>query len=864
MSKSKLNIYREVPEPITGYILSPDHGFFSVIVPERRVNYVSNPSVETNITGYTDYLGGTGIRSSTRARRGIYSMEVTPAGLDAGVYYLIDSSPTVFVAGAYAVSVDVWAAPGIPMVLSIRQVGAETIILRFIGKGRWERVSAMCNYINSALALGIYVRKDNSPSLLPFYFDGLQCERGAYPTTYIDGDQVGYKAGLLDYFWWGPTHGGYSVRTENCRSGGRVVPLKDLGLEVMSVTGLGMAGVANDIMAYGTLDGGEYHNSNVPSRQYTLAGAMFGKYQGELQRKRSSLVNAIKPDLVIPKQPVVLRYKFGARCENEGLTLEIPSVYVEGMGGQFDNYHQERIALTFAEPYPFLLEDGQSGIELTDITHLHATTWAFRTNNSQPGTWYNVGNLTGGTNVVFDIIQSQRGGLFLVGDFDTSPAGNTYYMVFMRLDTRVYTRYASMGGADAIIRVIYEAPNGNLYVGGDFVHLDPFGTPTVCNHVGYFTGPYWSLVEHAMDSGTDDLVLAIAATYNGDVYVGGDFAHVGAGLIDAPYIARFTAAGVWENITPGVGFDGRVKAIVVGPDGKVYVGGSFTHLNLVDYNCVAVYDPVAGAWNTLGDGVTGGIVRDLCFGADGRLYACGTFTSPGYMAVFNGANWEWLGMGISATDFGTTVINKMCLGPDGKIYLAGDFALTGPSTTINVEYASWDGSTFGFLDAQPPTEGAPDFQACDGLAICVTNAGEVAVSFDYATAASDVFFCGIVTTITNDGSAISHPTFICRISGGVYNYLYIRNVDTGDELRFEVNMDDGGWFFVDSTPGNYRSASNYRSVEQMSFDGSDIATFKLIPGINHISVFSTRGVGTTAITGLYWRNNYWGLDDGTL
>ena len=47
------------------------------IKPKLATNRITNPSVETNTTGYTA-VGGTIVASTTRARRGVKSLKVTP------------------------------------------------------------------------------------------------------------------------------------------------------------------------------------------------------------------------------------------------------------------------------------------------------------------------------------------------------------------------------------------------------------------------------------------------------------------------------------------------------------------------------------------------------------------------------------------------------------------------------------------------------------------------------------------------------------------------------------------------------------------------------------------------------------------
>jgi hypothetical protein len=785
-------------------------------------------------------------------------MKVTPTAAPTDGMSYTETDP-ITIAGRYAYSADIWAMPGIPIRM-ISQIGADIHFVDTVGKGRWERISLMRNCPATGEVVSITIRKNNSWSTDPFYVDGIQVEKGNYPTTYIDGDQIGYRPGLLDYYWVGTQHHSYSMRTERCRSGGRVVSLKDLGLEVMSVVGLGMSGVETDIMTFGTLDGGEYHNTHTPPRQFTIAGAIFGKLPKEIHVKRRDIIDAIKPDLTIPKQASVLRYEYGDRCEHEGLVLDLPSVYNEGMGGQFDNHHQERIALTFTAPWPYFAEEGSESKLIDDLDSTDSDAWAMR---DTVGLWHNYGNASSGAGAasIFAIHQSQQwGGIFLGGDFDVFDTVASERMAFMDLNTRVVSEYNPW--ADDIIYVFHETATGNLFFGGAFHNVE--GNPKA--HLAYMDT---AGVSQAFNGGADNVVLAITSTQNGDLYIGGDFANVGSGggAIVAAYIAMYDAsAAVWVDITPLGAANGRVNKLLLGPDKKIYAGGGFTLMNGVTCNHVAVYDPATGVWDNLGAGFTGGNVLDMVFGADGRLYAVGSFTGPAqHLAVFNGANWEKCGGGIQDTATGTTIINKCCLGTDNKIYFAGDFALPGPTEIYNCEYGTWNGSCLQYFPCQPPVE--VGVEACDGLAILVTNGGEIIVTFDYSTATPGERFYGAQPqTVVNTGSAISFPTIVCQIATGTYEYLYLENLTSGDSLRIDLHIPDGGRQVIATNPGNIKAWTNYAPPSApLLFDGSDLATFKLLPGNNMILAWANRTwAGATCSTGLYWHPNFWGNDDGTI
>jgi len=80
MTFSRLGTRRraELPPVVSGYELSPEHGYFSVVIAEASTNLLTNPSAETNTTGYAAIGAGTLARTTTRSRRGAYSVQYTP------------------------------------------------------------------------------------------------------------------------------------------------------------------------------------------------------------------------------------------------------------------------------------------------------------------------------------------------------------------------------------------------------------------------------------------------------------------------------------------------------------------------------------------------------------------------------------------------------------------------------------------------------------------------------------------------------------------------------------------------------------------------------------------------------------------
>ncbi|MCX6953872.1 MAG: immunoglobulin domain-containing protein [Verrucomicrobia bacterium] len=289
------------------------------------------------------------------------------------------------------------------------------------------------------------------------------------------------------------------------------------------------------------------------------------------------------------------------------------------------------------------------------------------------------------------------------------------------------------------VRAIVPAPGGKWYVGGDFAFVNGLAR---CNLARLNADGTTDIAFAIPGSGFSSDVYALAVQPDGKVIVGGRFTALdgatahgllrldATGTRDAtfdsvynfqndvyalalqadgrilvagsenyspgsnPSLVRLRTDGT-RDVTfalPGSAINGDVNALVVLPDGDVYVGGSFSSIGSVAANGIARLnaDGTRDTGFAVGTGF-GGYVYALALQPDGKLVVGGDFSTYQGVATGNVARLDAAGVrdtAFAATEFVDGSVAALALQADGKIFAAGDFSSYGFSTSLDIPHVA--------------------------------------------------------------------------------------------------------------------------------------------------------------------------------
>ena len=791
-----------------------------ILVPEGTTNYVTNPSIKVDTSGWNS-VGSTLSRVLTRARFGMASLQVITNGsaIHEGTFFRVSSLSGI--SDAITISAYVCGTGHVRIRLVDGLYGNEWFSQDVdLEADRWTRLSVMGRSSGSN-DMRLYVETHAyTGQAVTFYVDGGQLERKPYPTSYCDGSMPGCR-------WTGLFDGSTSYRDPYTREGGRWVTISGAERErediyVTTTTGLGVSPIANNRQSYALAPGGFLDNVKIVERSLSLTFNV--KHKGmartckqartleNLHELRQMLIDLVKPDKTGGNQPLWLEYQDG------DIPLYLQVYYDGGLEGDWDvrnQWHME-FTLNLLALSPMFIEDNQYNAQL-DFQDNH-------TGGILPGRIDGIWTVSSvsSDDGVRRIAYGSRGEIYWGG----TQFGYIGYLNNLGVNSLI-------GTANGAVYDCTVAQDGTLYIVGNFTSV----SGVAANYIAKWNGTIWS----ALGTGLNGIGWCVKAAPNGDVYVGGAFTT--AGGKNCRKIAKWDRID-WQIIGTLGGLNDTVNDIEITDDGTtVYFGGIFTDQYGLSANAllrVTKYTISTNAFTAMGDGLNN-TVQALALSDMGVLYAGGAFTQSGIATMarvgkFNGTMWEQLGNG-----FSNGIVYDLAIGKNYELYAVGSFTLANGITTNKA--ATWNGSSWANIDANLNY----------GYSVMATPYGDVFIGME-AGASANKWICAGITLVDNIGTAEVRPVLYFTGAGKL---RYIENQTTGKRLWLNLDTIASEEIFIDFGEGRIYSVVR-GNLYHTILPGSDFHGFTLIPGENKIAMFVQNDVNASAT--IFYTPTHWSSD----
>lgn len=875
--------YRLPPE-VTGYALDPSWSMWTIIVPEATLNYFTNPSFEESTSFGMIYSGAGMVRALTRTAAagciaGEYALALTPTTPVTDTAEQI-TQETSLAAGHYTFSIWMYASGGDEFLMEVVSGAGPTLIhgnnVFTVDYTGWHRYHITVTTTATAQLRG-RISFPTLPAGGTVWTDAWQLENKAYPTTYADGNMIGYfsQRSTAPYYWLGTPHESESVRTVDTRSGGIEYSLSDdVHFLTTSIVGLGMNPV--DVKYKRISTGQDVFDSNVEgSRKFTITGRLYGKTLEELSYKRDRLIGYLQPESNKNREPLVIRYNLS---DNKGACLlppvEIICSYIGGLEGNLTNYYTEGIALQF---------QASRGIRSV-VRHASSTGRASFTIGT--GGWIDPGNyITGGTEV------DGAWGPIGTANWNSAPQDMSWQSELLNLLT--VGQFSSIYGQTTVNgAIIYNVSAGTFYkpvdddpagafdanpyrcaygLGEEKTNIVVYGNMTVMGavtmrkiaHWDSSTSPEWTELATGLSGGAGLVLGAVVPVPNGDYYICGDFTQ-DATTTATKYggIVRYDLSAdafVGLQVSGSAsGLDSYVYDAVIGTDGWVYIVGDFAAnqaATVSTLNGAVRYDPTNNVFYAMGDGMALGNNKGyvIAQGKDGFIYAVTrTGSNNDTIVRWNGSSWS------EVITFATgTYISDMAFDRDGSLHIVGSFYPGGTATKLATQdnYLILNQNVLfnGPLEVSNPA--GTDVPAI----IKIDHLGRKAVG--YTGLASDGVDYPEETSLSVISTTNAYP--VIRVTGPG-RIREIQNQTTGAYLSFrdDFYLGNGETLYIDFENESPQIYSDIRSgLEKFLLSGtSNLSEWFLRPGVNKIRVLGLDVVEDIMAMSISYRETYTSID----
>ena len=299
---------------------------------------------------------------------------------------------------------------------------------------------------------------------------------------------------------------------------------------------------------------------------------------------------------------------------------------------------------------------------------------------------FNPGASTGGAGYyVFSLAICTNGQVLIGGNFNTFNGQSRNFVARLNSDGSLDNSFLPLQGPSDAVYAIAPDSSGNIYIGGNFLTYDGIART-------YFARlrSDASLDLSWQSSAFNGIVNGISIQGDGTILIQGAFNQIGATKRNG--VAKLnTDATVNFSFNPAAGVtNGSVLDYAIQPDGNVIIVGNFDTNNPVSRQFVARVSQSGVLDSSFNAGfIGGGPIQVVVLQPDGKLIVGGTFTSiNGYSRIgiarlnMDGSvdTGFYLAPGISNPSFGA-----MNVLPNGEVLLAGGFSVGGNYGLLEVK-----------------------------------------------------------------------------------------------------------------------------------------------------------------------------------
>lgn len=596
--------------------------------------------------------------------------------------------------------------------------------------------------------------------------------------------------------------------------------------KVQQMIGSGMPPLNNISTSFGLLDGALFQRTRVDARSFTLVGYINGGSSvAELHGKRSDLIDAFKPDRSASPQPVVLQYTGGAS------TLQASAFLESGLELNNISVNDElNMALRLVSYDPYWEKATSTSATLTVQTTFSASRVAQR---AASGGWSTLSTGLGG--VVNAIVASGDGPVLVFGGNFTTAGGATA----CRVAQWSGAAWSKVGNAMSgqVNTLVFDRSRELLIAGGFFNTASGF----TANSIAKWSGTAWT----SMSSGMDATVKTLLAHSSGSIIAGGGFTT--AGGTAASFIARWShTASTWTAMSTGMhaplpGDNGTVNNLAEMRNGDIVAVGAFNNAGGTSSSGAALW--TGSSWAGMSTSGLNGDGNSATVTSDGTLFVGAGVGAASHLNSWNGAAWK------GYQNITNDAVLSSVLDPfTGNLYIAGPFTKINSSIPVSTGLARLIGTT---------TTIVPDIQlgAVNVSALHAASTGVLTLGLSDIVTAS----AAAVTAITNGGTAATYPILTaCAPTTASARLSQLVNYTTGEAIYFNLAMLPAEIVTLDLRPGQKTLISSIRgNIINTVLPGSNVSTWRLMPGTNNVSVWLSGGSGGAK---LVWTERFWSLD----